>query len=70
MAQAHLVPASPEKAAVADHLLERFLAPAPLFPRDDETAWPVTNVQLMAGRRDRLRAHLAMRKLLERAVER
>jgi hypothetical protein len=70
LAQAHLVPASPKKAAVADHLLERIFAPAPLFPRDDETAWPVTNVRLMAGRRDRLRAHLAVRKLLERAVKR
>lgn len=67
MAQAHLVPASPKQAAVAD-LLDRVFAPAPLFPRDHETAWPATNVRLMAERRDRLRAHVAVRKLTERAV--
>jgi len=68
MAQAHLVPASPKQAAVADLLLDRVFAPAPLFPRDDETAWPATNVRLMAERRDRLRAHVAERKLMELAV--
>ena len=68
MAQAHLVPAPPKKAAVADHLLERIFGPAPLFPRDDETAWPATNVRLMAERRDRLRAHVAVHKLMARAV--
>lgn len=68
MAQEHLVPASPKKAAVADLLLDRIFAPAPLFPRDDETAWLATNVRLMSERRDRLRAHVAVRKLMERAV--
>jgi hypothetical protein len=42
--------------------------PAPLFSRDDEAAWPATYLRLMAERRARLRAHVAVRKLLERAV--
>ena len=68
MAEEHLVPAPPKLAAVADHLLERIFAPAPLFPRDDETAWPATNVRLMTERRGRLRVHVAVRKLVARAV--
>ena len=67
MAQARLVPASPKQAAVADHLLERILAPAPLFPRDDEAAWSATYVRLMAERRAKLRAHVAVEKLLDGA---
>ena len=68
MAQAHLVPASPKKAAVAEHLVERIFAPAPLFPRDDEAAWPATYARLMAEHRVRLRTHLAVKKLLVRAA--
>lgn len=49
--------------------LEHFMnLPVPLFPRDEETVWPATNVRLMAERRDRLRTHVAVRKLVERAA--
>ncbi len=68
MAQEHLVPASPEKARLARRLIERIFASAPLFPRDDETAWPATSRRLMAERRDRLSAHRGVRKLMERAA--
>ena len=68
MAQAHLVPASPKKAAVAEQLIQRIFAPAPLFPRDDEVAWPATYSRLVAARRARLRAHVAVKTLLKHAA--
>lgn len=70
LAQQHLVPASPSQVAVIDQLLERIFAPAPVFPRDDETAWPATNARLMAERRARVRGHLAVVRLMQQAVER
>jgi hypothetical protein len=66
LAQAHLVPAPPKKAAVAEQLVERIFAPAPLFPCDDEATWPATYSRLMAERRARLRAHVVVKTLLKR----
>ena len=65
MAQARLVPASAREAAKADDLVQRIFAPAPLFPRDDETAWATTYSRLMAERRARVRDHNALKKLLD-----
>jgi hypothetical protein len=69
LAQAHLVPAPPDKAAIADRIWERIFAPTPLFERDDEIAWPETQKRLMAERRLEVRGYLAVRKLTERAAK-
>lgn len=68
LAQRRLVPAPPDKSALADELLERIFAVTPVFPRDDQTAWTTLNVGLIAERRGRLRAHIAVQKLLARAA--
>jgi hypothetical protein len=69
LAQAQLVPAPPEKAAVAERIFQRMFAPAPLVERDDESAWDETQKHLMADRRRQVRDHLAMVKLIARSPE-
>jgi 5-methylcytosine-specific restriction endonuclease McrA len=66
MAQEQLVPATGSAAAVAGRILDRIFAPTSLHPRDDELVGVATNVRLLAERRERVRAHLAVQKILDR----